>query len=333
LSNATKFTDAGHVTFRVESVESLAVPANHHRFRFQVQDSGIGIEPDKLTKIFLPFEQAGKKERNREGTGLGLAISQQIVEKMESQIQVESRLGEGSCFWFELDLCLAADWVTEPTLDHQMIIGYQGKPQKILVVDDREENRLVVINMLEPLGFEVLEAENADDCLAILSKIRPNLIITDIQMGGMDGLTLTRHLRQLSEFIDLPIIASPATISNVDRQASLDAGCNSFLPKPLELSDLLNEIENLLQLKWIYQTVMPTTQETNSSETDWLFPPAAELVTLYEAAQSGFMGDVQQEAHRLKHLDAKYAPLANHILDMSQKFDDEGILKLIAPWL
>ncbi|NJR52521.1 MAG: response regulator [Leptolyngbyaceae cyanobacterium CSU_1_3] len=344
LSNAVKFTDSGIVTFRVELADSpaspvLNSPAQSQRLRFQVKDTGIGIPAAKVDTIFLPFEQAGQRDRNSEGTGLGLAISQQIIEKMGSTIQIKSVLGEGSTFWFEIDLLPASDWMTGQAIVNQKVIGYQGDRRKILVIDDRAENRLVAIHMLEPLGFELAEADDGQAGLDLAIQLHPDLIITDVHMAQMDGLEMTRRLRQLPDFATTPIIASPATLSQVDMQASLDAGCNSFFPKPIEFNGLVAEIHRLLKLQWIYETLPDTTDAATShgnepnENGDLVFPPAAELVALYTAVQGGFMSDVQQEANRIKQLAPKYVPLANRLLELSQQFDDEGMLRLLAPWV
>ncbi|MEO0936177.1 MAG: ATP-binding protein, partial [Cyanobacteria bacterium J06641_2] len=128
LSNAVKFTDEGGVSFRVEVLSNPVNPHQTCQIRFSIKDSGIGIPPDKLTKIFLPFEQAGKHNHNVEGTGLGLAISRQILQMMRSDIQVESILGEGSTFWFDLELPLANEYsTTQREFSFLRITGYQGK--------------------------------------------------------------------------------------------------------------------------------------------------------------------------------------------------------------
>jgi len=333
LSNAVKFTDFGTITFRVEPAETPTASKDIHRVCFQVKDTGIGIAPEKLSTIFLPFEQAGNRERNTEGTGLGLAISKQIVEKMGSTIHVESMLGEGSCFWFEVDLPEASEWMVAQASPNQKVISYQGERRKILVVDDRPENRLVVVNMLEPLGFKLAEANNGQTGLDTAIQMRPDAIVTDVHMAVMDGLEMTRRLRQLPEFATTPIIASPATLSKVDMQASLDAGCDSFFPKPIDLIGLLAELQRLLQLQWLYETSPEPTQviSTTDEEADLVIvmPPRAELVALYTAAQGGFITDVQQEAHRIKQLAPEYTNFANRVLALSQKFDDEAILRLL----
>ncbi|BCL38300.1 hypothetical protein NSMS1_47470 [Nostoc sp. MS1] len=330
LSNAVKFTDVGIVSFRIEVVD-VPIESDHIcRIRFQIKDTGIGIPPDKLATIFLPFEQAGKRERNIEGTGLGLAISQQIIEKMGSTIRVESVLGQGSCFWFEVDLPIASDWTPEQT-NHEKVIGYQGERRKILVVDDYLENCLVVVNMLEPLGFKLAQASDGQAGFNTALQMRPDLIITDIHMSVMDGLEMTRRLRQLSDFATIPIIASPATLSQVDMHSSLEAGCNIFLPKPIEYTGLLAELKRLLQLQWVYEALPETAPAvaTTDNEADLVLPPPTELTALYTAIQGGFMTDVQQQAQRIKQLAPEYAAFANRVLELCHNFDDEAILRLL----
>ncbi|MEG3860296.1 ATP-binding protein [Microcoleus sp. herbarium12] len=336
LSNAVKFTDFGSVTFTVEKVENRQQEnTGFTRLHFQVEDTGIGIAPEKLASIFLPFEQAGKRDRNSEGTGLGLAIGQQIVQVMGSTIQVKSIPNQGSTFWFEVDVAAAADWLNQSETAHQKIIGYQGERRKILVIDDRRENRAVLRGMLQPLGFKLAEADDGHTGLDTALQMRPDLIITDVMMSGMNGLEMTRRLRHLPDFAQTPIIASAASLSQVDVQDAIDAGCNGFFPKPIDFTGLLSELQRHLELQWIYQLAPQTVESsvTASQTADWIVPPATELKALYRAAQDGFMADIQQEADRLKQLDRQYVPFANKMLELSQRFDDEAILNLLQPYL
>jgi signal transduction histidine kinase/DNA-binding NarL/FixJ family response regulator len=336
LSNAVKFTDFGSVKFTVEALGNGEI-ANRFstRIRFQVEDTGIGVVAEKLAAIFLPFEQAGKRDRNIEGTGLGLAISQQIIQMMGSTIQVKSILGKGSTFWFEIDLPIAVDWLSQTATANQKVIGYQGERRKILVIDDYSENRAVVIGMLEPLGFKLAEADNGQTGLDLAIQIRPDLIVTDVMMSNMNGLEMTRRLRQLPDFAKTPIIASPASLSQVDMQQTMDAGCSSFFPKPIDFAGLLGELQRHLELQWIYETLLQTAETFAVADNvaDWVMPASAELAALYQAAQDGFMADIQQEANRLKQLNPEYVPFANKLLELSQKFDDEAIINLLQPYM
>ena len=335
LSNAVKFTDFGSVNFKVEIVNEEAEKINKSlKIRFQVEDTGIGIPPEKLQSIFLPFEQVRIRDRNNEGTGLGLAISQQIVMMMGSSIQINSTFGKGSTFWFEVTLPTATDWFVEP-VSNQKVIGYQGKRHKILVIDDHKENRAVIMGMLEPLGFKMTEANDGDIGLEQTINNRPDLIITDVMMSKMNGLEMTRRLRELPDFVNIPIIASPASLSQVDMQEVMAAGCDSFFPKPVEFTGLLGELQRFLDLQWIYETAS-TENETSvkvSEPANLVVPPPEELAALYRAAQDGFMSDVQQEANRLKQLNSQYAAFTNKILELSQTFDDEAIIKLLENYL
>lgn len=331
LSNALKFTETGSVLFYVEVLNaSLTSPLT--RIRFWVKDTGIGVSPDKLKKIFLPFEQSGSQEQKQEGTGLGLAISQQIVQLMGGEIQVESTLGQGSTFWFELDLLKAQEWLEpENSAIAARVVGYEGDRRMILVVDDHDENRSVLVNMLEPLGFRVIEATDGQTGLHHALQQHPNLIITDVLMPEMDGLEMTRQLRQISEFASLPIIASPASLSHVEKQESLDAGCSSFFPKPIEFERLLQELQTHLGVEWVYEVQLSSVapDPVAASVEDMVIPAAHELVALHRAAQAGLVRNVQQAASDLKQMNSCYAPFANRILELAQKFEIEAILQLI----
>ncbi len=332
LSNAVKFTEFGTVTFRVELVNE-SEKSTDARIRFEVKDTGIGIAEDKLQAIFLPFEQAGRRDRNSEGTGLGLAISQQIIQMMGSEIHATSKLGQGSTFWFELDLPVSTDWLTQPASRVQKVIGYQGERRKILVIDDHLENRAVIMGMLAPLGFKMSEANDGQSGLDVALQVRPDFIITDVVMDRMSGLEMTRRLRQLPDFSGVPIIASPASLSQVDMQEALDAGCNSFFPKPIDFDSLLNLLQQHLELHWVYEDVAEELEVDQAAEADWVVPPAADLAKLYQATQDGFMAEIQQEADRLKQLNPQYGQFLNKILELSHQFDDEGILNLLSAYI
>lgn len=246
LDNAVKFTNQGQVTFKVG--------CQGERLRFQVEDTGIGLAPDDLDKIFEPFEQVGSVYNKADGTGLGLAISRRLVKLMGSDLEVSSIFGEGSKFWFDLALARSEKAVdsTEETCQPQTVCGYQGARRKILVVDDKASNRLVLTNMLEPLGFDMFEAIDGLEGVERAKMIKPDLILMDIRMPYMDGFEATERLRQTAGFERVIIIAVSASTFGEDRSASLEAGCDDFIPKPVHLPTLLQRMALLLQLTWIY---------------------------------------------------------------------------------
>jgi CheY-like chemotaxis protein len=251
LSNAVKFTSKGQVRLSVSAMGQS--PRRGHRLRFEVQDSGVGLAQQDLDRIFEPFEQAGDGASRSGGTGLGLAISRHLIRMMGGEIRVESQLGQGSLFWFDL-------WVTSTDALPQallpadeplsQVVGYRGPVRQILVVDDVAANRNMLKDMLSPLGFDVILAEDGVDALVQVKDDRPHLILMDVVMPVMDGLTAIEHLRRDHTRASLPVIALSANASLVDREKALASGADAFLPKPLERDLLLAHIALCLGLTW-----------------------------------------------------------------------------------
>jgi hypothetical protein len=265
VGNAIKFTDQGEVKLKVGRMLMSERPSRYregssdvdrqmiHTIRFQVEDTGIGMTPKQLDTIFLPFEQAGEMVRQAQGTGLGLAISRTLVQLMGSEIKVRSDLGAGSMFWFTLDMpAVAAAADAMAAKGDRVITGYEGPPRTILLVDDRWENRAVVADLLKPLGFSILEAQDGQEGISQAKMCHPDAIITDLAMPVMDGLEMTQLLRRLENFKEVPIIASSAYVFNYDRQRSEAAGCNTFIPKPVQATELFEMLQQYLGLIWKY---------------------------------------------------------------------------------
>jgi CheY-like chemotaxis protein len=252
LSNAVKFTDAGEVWLRVRRLSSSSQDGAMRKvlLRFQVQDTGIGIGPEQLARLFQPFEQLADASRREGGAGLGLAISQQLVQLMGGRIRVERRAEGGSVFGFDLELPVAAGGsVAAPP--QALEVGYKGRRRSILVVDDVVQNRAMLIDTLVPLGFEVLSASDGREALAVAGRGRPDLILMDVMMPVMDGLEATRRLRQLAEFESTPIVAVSASAGREEAARACDAGADLLLAKPLQREALLQVIGELLGLSWV----------------------------------------------------------------------------------
>ncbi len=209
LGNAIKFTERGEVTFKVEPVGE--------KVRFEIADTGRGMTVDQVEKIFLPFEQVGETKKQVEGTGLGLAITQRIVGLMESEVVVRSELSQGSSFAFEVRLPAAQDWAnTARSMAQGTVTGYEGERQTILVLDDRWENRSVLKNLLEPIGFEVIEANDGQEGIEKTLSAEPNLIITDLMMPVMDGFEFMLKLRSHPQLEHHTVIVSSASVFEID---------------------------------------------------------------------------------------------------------------------
>ncbi|NUQ80672.1 MAG: PAS domain S-box protein [Bacteroidetes bacterium] len=245
LSNAVKFTDEGGVAFKVGYHEG--------KIRFQVEDTGVGIPADRMGELFLPFHQVGDKVRHVEGTGLGLAISQRLSVMLGGEIQVRSSLGSGSTFWVELDLKPVTGFTARTSVDENHIIGYLGERKRVLIVDDKWENRSVLVHMLSPIGFDIQEAKDGLECLNKCVSYRPDIIFIDLRMPKMDGFEVTRRIRKTRNMQDVVIIAVSASVFEHNREDSLMAGCDEFVAKPFQMSRILGVIQDHLGMEWIYE--------------------------------------------------------------------------------
>ncbi|MGG6268440.1 ATP-binding protein [Leptolyngbya sp. AN03gr2] len=322
LGNAIKFTDKGSVTLRVEN----SAIEDKIRLRFTVADTGVGIAPEDADKLFQAFEQVGEQSRKTEGTGLGLAISQQIVQLMGGQIQVKSQLGVGSDFYFEVIVPLAEDWSQQQTSAIGNIIGYEGQPREILVVDDRWENRAVLLNLLEPLGFKLIEAEHGQAALEQLSEQLPDLVITDLAMPVMDGFTLLQQIRETEELRSLTVIVSSASVAQLDQEMSLEAGGNDFLSKPVQVADLFRLLEKHLNLTWHYED----TDSEAAIDPVELIPPSVEVLHAWlELAQAGRLKKLMSVAEQFGQEHDRYLPFVQQVIQLAKQFQTEQLEQFI----
>jgi signal transduction histidine kinase/DNA-binding NarL/FixJ family response regulator len=285
LGNALKFTETGHVTLTVgyalpktpdsllgESAAAASTPLAP--IRFEIEDTGIGIAPAQLEQIFQPFHSVNQPGQPAEGTGLGLAISRQLVQLMGSDIQVSSTVGQGSRFWFDLDLPESQIKGQDSLAGGKVICGYGGERRTLLVVDDKDYNRAVIVNLLEPLGFTVLEASDGHQGLAQSRQHRPDLVLVDLVMPLMDGFEMTRRLRQIPELRSVVVIAFSASVLEFDQRLSQAAHCDDFLPKPIHEPALLQKLQAHLGLEWVYAPATPSVAAPDSSQLSTVYPSA-----------------------------------------------------------
>ncbi|MDM8551915.1 response regulator, partial [Desulfobacterales bacterium HSG2] len=339
LGNAVKFTESGGtVTFRVMTGDwplTAEKTPRQSEIRFEVEDTGVGIAPELVETIFQPFEQVGNSQQRAQGTGLGLAVSRQLVELMGGELRVTSEPGKGSLFYFEAPFPFAEVPAEEERTVQQEIIGYTGEQQKILVVDDREENRLVLLNMLKPPGFDVTLAEHGRDGVEKAGKILPDCILMDLMMPVMSGFEAVKAIRQIPELRDVPIIAISASVFEPDRAKSEVAGCDDFLPKPVDAGKLFSLIGKHLSLTWTYRE-HPAGQETPAPpppEAEIIPPPLRELEVLYEMAMFGDLQKVEDRMEYLEETDPKYSAFARKVREFAKHFEDEPILALVEQYM
>ena len=330
LGNAIKFTERGSVTLRVEAISARE---NHASIRFQVIDTGVGIASDDLDKLFQAFEQVGDRQKQLEGTGLGLVISQQIVQLMGGMIAVTSQLGIGTECSFTIELPLSQDWKTDWQTrsqgQSQRIVGYTGDRRKILVVDDRPENRAVIVDLLEALDFIAIEAENGRTGLEKLRSTQPDLTITDLAMPVMDGYQLLEYIRSDRDLQDAKVIVSSASVSPIDRQRSLDCGSNDFLPKPIDAKLLLNQLSLHLNLQWIEESVSQESSLVEPEPTALVLPPSKTLESLLELAGRDNIKGLREHLVELVESDRAFSPFAEPLLQLAKQFETEEIEELL----
>lgn len=260
LGNAVKFTDEGSIFFRVGVV-------GDNRFRFEIQDSGIGISEDALDSIFQPFQQVSDSHRQAEGTGLGLAISHNLIELMGGNLEVESHFGVGSTFHFELDLPIVGSWRAVTPSAEQRIVGIEGKPPTLLLVDDNDLNRAVLSTLLRPLGFHIVEARDGQQGLERALEHDLDAVITDLMMPTMDGFEMTQAIRANARLQHLPVIATSASVFTEDREKSMNAGCDDFLAKPIKPKVLFLMLGRYLNITWRYATVVRKIDQADRTDT------------------------------------------------------------------
>ncbi|MCC5813915.1 MAG: PAS domain S-box protein, partial [Leptospira sp.] len=259
VSNAVKFTNKGRIDVHIQNV-GMQNKLENHTLLFSVQDTGIGIEPEKINKIFDAFSQEDSSTtRNFGGTGLGLSICNKLLAMMKSHLNVESKLGEGSRFYFTLVLPIVKYRVyhtersyAKPNFMHKMNIRRLPEEHKVLIVDDSQINRLLANRMLSSLipKIEIFEAEDGYSAIEIFSKENPDLILMDIQMPRMSGYEATAKIRTLEQNSDkhIPIIAVTAGTIKGEKERCLDSGMDDYLSKPIELKTLESILEMWLSI-------------------------------------------------------------------------------------
>jgi signal transduction histidine kinase/ActR/RegA family two-component response regulator len=277
LSNAIKFTATGGVTLAV-------TPTDPAHFSFTVTDTGAGISAADQPRLFQPFAQAADGRPPEPGTGLGLAIASRYVALMGGTLTVTSESGRGSEFKFTCMLDPLALEAAAPGPAPRRIHGYDGPRRRLLVVDDVEVNRALLTELLTPLGFGVEEAADGATALARAAAARPDAVLLDLRMPGMNGFELARRLRALPGGGAIKLIAMSASVLSFSREDAFAAGCDDFLAKPFREGDLIDKLGLALHLDW---------QLTPDGATAAAVPPAAALAPILTAVRRGEIATVR----------------------------------------
>ncbi|TBW33006.1 response regulator [Siculibacillus lacustris] len=281
LSNAIKFTQAGEVVFDVAMRHEVAT--------FTVTDTGCGIPEGEIARVFEPFER-GRRARGQPGLGLGLTITKMLATLMGGDVRVDSRDGEGSRFRVRLMLSVVAAPIARPA-PPLAIHGYEGPRRTVMVVDDNAVHRDLVREVLAPIGFTVLEAEDGPSCLALAAEIRPDLFLLDISMPGMDGWDLARRLRA-EGFATTRIVILSANVGESRPPDTEIALHDDLLAKPLDVARLIDRIRHHLGLEWRHEppAAVPPPPEPGRDDR----PDRAEAADLLQFARIGYVRGVEE---------------------------------------
>ncbi len=334
IGNAIKFTTNGSINLRVRSqAENDITGERKCQLIFEIADTGPGISASEIPTLFQPFVQTDSGRKSMQGTGLGLPISQQFVRIMGGDISVESTLGQGTNFTFNIQVDFATESDEPENLSTKQVIALEADQQiyRILIVEDIIENRQLLIEILKPLGFETREACNGAEGVALYTNWKPHLILMDMLMPIMDGYEATRQIKESLEGEETIIIALTASAFEEQREVIFSAGCDDFIRKPFREEVLFEKIAAHLKVRYIYEeeksstsvsTLIPpqilTAEDLSVMSTDW-------LVNLYQAAicvdDSGIL-------ELIKQIPESEATLASSLTDLVENFRIDIIIDL-----
>jgi two-component system, sensor histidine kinase and response regulator len=334
LGNAIKFTQHGTVTLRVSSqAEQKAESQNKSQLHFEIADTGPGICPSEIPTLFKPFVQTETGRKSMQGTGLGLPISQQFVRIMGGDIAVESQLAQGTTFTFNIQVNLVTKSNEQEKSPAKQVIALEaGQPTyRILIVEDVAENRQLLLQILAPLGFEVSEATNGEEGIALQSTWKPHLILMDMLMPVMDGYEATRLIKQTPEGKETIIIALTASAFEEQQHIILSAGCDDLICKPFREEVLFEKIAHHLNLRYIYEEENSFTSGSaplllkNLTAEDLSVMPTDWVVDLYRAA---ICVDDNRILGLIEQIPETEANLANALTDLVDNFRIDIIIDL-----
>jgi PAS domain S-box-containing protein len=348
LGNAVKFTHEGGVTLRIACTSlpgSFGFEASANGIKeslregkpcllFEAEDTGSGIAPDELDAVFDPFKQTATGQRSSEGTGLGMPISRQFVRLMGGDLTFSSELGVGSIFKFSIPIELA-DAADVPTArPARRVIGLQPEQPvcRLLVVDDREASRRLLVRLLEPLGFELREAVNGQEAVDTWEDWEPHLIWMDMRMPVMDGHEAARRIKATTQGQATVIVALTASAFEEDRAMILSGGCDDFVRKPFREEEIFGMLTKHLGVRFLYEEegaqpiAVPSGVAKDSLTAEALAALPADWVTSLHQAAAQL--DAELILDLLDRIRAQNAPVADALESLVHGFRFDTIMAL-----
>ncbi|MEM9273591.1 MAG: DUF3365 domain-containing protein [Cyanobacteria bacterium P01_F01_bin.143] len=340
IGNAIKFTQTGTVILRV--TQQLALDnSSQYILNFEVEDTGAGIAPEELSKIFQAFSQSETGRHSQQGTGLGLPISKRYVELMGGELTVRSKVGKGSIFSFGI----ISELGHKPQMNRQIpreieFIAPNQSNYRILAVDDIWQSRLLIVRLLTQVGFEVKEAENGQQALELSQQWQPHLILMDMRMPIMDGYESTKQIRALEAKAVKPIqstkiIALTASAFESKCAATLKAGCDDYLRKPFKENELFAKIQKHLGVKYCYKQDSARDISSNCAGTNKLRSLNSDSLKvmsdswLQEFKQAAAELDESRLGYLIEKIPEEHNNLTQSLTNLVDNFQFERIVKLI----
>lgn len=324
VGNAIKFTQQGGVSLRVSLQHANDMP----RLQIEVEDSGVGIDKENLTRIFQPFVQVGKSA-TQEGTGLGLSIVQEYLDLMGGSIDVESEPNRGTLFRLNLpvQIAQAADVPQDEIANGGGVALAPGQPEyRVLIVEDQQENWLLLRHLLEEAGFVTEVAKNGAEGVEMFLSFRPHFIWMDRRMPVMDGLEATQRIRALAEGTAVKIAAVTASAFSEQREEMLAVGMDDFVRKPYRTMEIFDCMARLLGVKFTCRHQAPIEAEAAfSAETAVKLP----VELRRELTNALIVGNTEQLAGLLQRIERLDAGLAKGLNVYLQSFNYLPILNVL----
>nr|WP_246841495.1 hybrid sensor histidine kinase/response regulator [Chroococcidiopsis sp. TS-821] len=338
VGNAIKFTQEGCIFLRVTTIDNQdKTPKNTPKItlHFEVEDTGIGIAAHEIDMLFKPFVQTETGRKSEQGTGLGLAITHKFVQLMEGTITLSSELGKGTIFQFDIPVELAE--ATSQETETQRVVGLEpGQPKyRILVVDDHLAMRRILKQTLTNVGFEVREAENGQEAIALWNLWEPHFILMDMRMPVVSGYEATQYIKSQPKGQSTIIVAFTASAFEQEQATVLATGCDDFIRKPFREEVIWEKLKQHLGVRYIYEnphaireTLQGTTPGYALNADNLNVMPTEWIAQLHEAAAKL---DAETIAQLITEIPTDYAFLAQALQQKVNNFDFDQIIDLAQP--
>ena len=333
LSNAIKFTQKGEVILSVRYDPPLLT--ENHFLQFTVKDTGKGISQEELSKLFEAFLQTESGKESQEGTGLGLVISRQFVQLMGGDIAVKSELNQGTTFDFSIQIKLGKETQeSNKSIQRVLALAPDQPIYKILAVDDKPINCQLLVKLLTPLGFEVKEAANGEEAIAIWEAWEPHLIFMDMRMPVMDGYEATKYIKAQVKGSATAVVVLTASVLEEEKVIVLSAGCDDFIRKPFKENMIFEALTKHLGVTYIYEQNQE--QDHSSLETAKLSTKNFEIMPqqwLRQLSEAALEANTEEVITLIGEISSTEIFLTQSLTKLVRKFEFEQILDLINPLL